>query len=82
MPYIEVNARIELDEHERLPANAGELNYAITMLIVEYMRTRNPNYQLLNEIVGVLECAKAEFQRRVVAPFEDTKIKANGDVYE
>lgn len=82
MPYIDSNARVELDEHERLPKDAGELNYAITMLIVKYMRPRNVTYSLLNEIVGVLESAKAEFQRRVVVRYEDEKIKLNGDVYE
>lgn len=82
MPYIDKNERVLLDEHERLPLNPGELNYVITKTIVKYMRGRNVNYALLNEIVGVLESAKAEFQRCVVAPYEDTKMKANGEVYE
>ena len=30
---------------------------------------------------GALECAKLEFARRIVAPYEDAKIKENGDVY-
>jgi hypothetical protein len=40
------------------------------------------NYKHINEIIGVLECAKQEFYRRVAAPYEDTKIQENGDVYE
>lgn len=31
--------------------------------------------------LGAVECAKLEFMRRVVAPYEDGKILANGDVY-
>jgi hypothetical protein len=31
--------------------------------------------------VGALEQAKDEFRRRVVHPYEDLKIKENGDVY-
>jgi hypothetical protein len=61
------------------------------------------NYALLCGVVGSLECARREFQRRrpddhltfdeavedaladfydnVVAPYEDTKIEQNGDVF-
>jgi len=31
--------------------------------------------------LGAIECAKLEFIRRVVSPYEDAKIVANGDVY-
>ena len=30
--------------------------------------------------MGVLECCKLEFYRRVAAPYEDIKIEENGDV--
>jgi hypothetical protein len=33
------------------------------------------------EAVGAIECCKLEFYRRVAAPYEDRKIKTNGDVY-
>jgi hypothetical protein len=35
----------------------------------------------MNDVVGALEGAKAEFQRIVVAPYEDKKMAENGDVY-
>ena len=35
----------------------------------------------LNAAIGVLECAKLELYRRVVAMYEDGKIKENGDVF-
>jgi len=38
-------------------------------------------YAHLNEVVGVLECAKLELYRRVVAPYEDQKMTESGDVY-
>lgn len=60
--------------------NAGELNYAITELILNYFRNKNKNYQAINDIVGALEGAKAEFQRKVVTPYEEEKIKENGDI--
>ena len=35
----------------------------------------------INELVGVLECAKIELYRRIAAPYEDDKSRINGDVY-
>ncbi len=57
---------------------AGLLNYAITRLLVGTFPV--PNYATHNAIIGVLECCKQEWYRRKVAPYEDQKIKENGDV--
>jgi hypothetical protein len=48
------------------------------MMTVEY-RERHFNAQ--REAIGALECCKLEFYRRVAVPYEDRKIKSNGDVY-
>ncbi len=85
MPYIDRAARDRLAS-SALPEGPGELNYAVTRLVDAYLsrlaesdgRTR---YAHLNEAIGVLECAKLELYRRVAAPYEDTKIAENGDVY-
>lgn len=82
MPYIKGGRRVHVcpavpDDVE----TAGELNYQFTMLVRAYVAARGLSYQTINDVVGALEGAKAEFQRRVVAPYEDTKIKENGDVY-
>jgi hypothetical protein len=79
MPYIDAEARRQVEKHG--PANAGELNYVLTRTVLAYMRRVGLRYQTINDIVGALEGAKAEFQRRVVAPYEDSKIHSNGDVY-
>jgi hypothetical protein len=55
----------------------GELNYVITRLLKGAYPLR---YFNLNRAMGVLECAKLEFYRRVVAPYEDIKISESGDV--
>ena len=47
-----------------------------------YLKKRGKSYTVLNEIVGVLEQVKDEFQRRVVHPYEDKKRMENGDVYQ
>lgn len=80
MPYILKSRRARLDEGRDAPRNAGELNYAITSLINEYYRYEG-GYASINDILGALEGAKLEFYRRVAAPYEDTKIEENGDVY-
>lgn len=80
MPYIEKSRRALVLRDG--PANAGELNYAITLVIRSYLKSKNLTYQTCNDIVGALEGCKVEFQRRVVAPYEDAKIHQNGDVYE
>ena len=55
----------------------GDLNYVVTKLLKEVYPLR---YYHINKAVGVLECIKLEFYRRVAAPYEDIKIKESGDV--
>lgn len=81
MPYIRQGLR-KLARTE--PADAGELNFAITTLIVDYLDSSSvngPRYRDFNEVMGVLECAKQELYRRMVAPYEDAAKDNNGDVY-
>ncbi len=55
----------------------GELNYVVTKILKEIYPLR---YFHINKAVGVLECIKLEYYRRVAAPYEDFKIKEAGDV--
>ena len=80
MPYIEQELREVLEKAD--PHFPGELNYVITQVILRYFRNRGAiSYSAINEVIGVLECAKLELYRRVAAPYEDKKIIQNGDVY-
>ena len=79
MPYIVKSHRARFNSRADVPRTAGELNYVITKTIMEYYY--NGGYQEINDVLGALEGAKLEFYRRVVAPYEDTKIEENGDVY-
>jgi hypothetical protein len=65
-----------------MPETAGELNYMISSLLDEYLTERGKNYASINEVIGMLECAKLELYRRVAAPYEDEKIDQNGDVFD
>jgi hypothetical protein len=80
MPYIRQEERIRA---AKLPETPGELNYAITMMVMDYLHANQYDltYTNLNAVVGALECAKFELMRRVIGPFEDAKCKQNGDVY-
>jgi len=93
MPYITQRKRAELDESIQLLANdinamklgednntEGNMNYAITKLLISVYGP-NWRYRHINDVVGVLECAKLEFYRRAAAPYETQKSFEEGDVY-
>jgi len=86
MPYIKKENRpyIVDDATEnivtQLVSNPGTLNFAITSLIHIYLRDKGKNYTNINEVIGVLECVKMEFYRRIAAPYENEKIEENGDI--
>jgi hypothetical protein len=65
----------------------GDLNYLITKIVDKYIQQqedihKGEHYQIYNSAIGALECAKLELYRRLIAPYEDIKIKQNGDVYD
>jgi hypothetical protein len=90
MPYIRQEERkcIDWATSGINCTNSGQLNYAITRLILNYLEDQKTRrlgetikYQDLNDVLGALEGAKLEFYRRFCAPFEDGKKDQNGDVY-
>lgn len=83
MPYIQNKDRFQLKPYTigRGAETQGELNFQITELIKDYMTRHILCYATINDILGACEGAKLEFYRRVAAPYEDKKIKENGDVY-
>jgi hypothetical protein len=88
VPYIKKEQRKIVDEKiihlaEAIKTcgvenRAGVLNYSISILLKELYNTK---YAEVNEAIGMLECTKQEYYRRIAAPYEDQKIKENGDVY-
>jgi len=78
MPYITGKDRAEVGDD---PRTAGELNYLISDIIGSYTRVKGISYATLNEVVGVMESAKTEYQRQIVAPYETLKIMENGDIH-
>lgn len=80
MPYIKKKQRNGFTGGG--PAlDAGELNYLLTLTVIEYVQDHGLSYKTLNDVSGALTECLAEFRRRVIAPYEDSKIAENGDVY-
>jgi len=79
-PYIKRSARQGVDDRG-VAQTAGELNYAITQLIIAYVDEHKLSYQTICDVSGATRGALTEFNRRVAAPYEDDKIFDNGDVY-
>ncbi len=81
MPYIKSERRVAIGRDVTMPKTSGELNFLFTEIIRDYIHYHGLNYQHINDVLGALEGAKQEFYRRIAAPYEDEKIKENGDVY-
>ncbi len=79
MPYVLNSRRVEL-ELTRHAETMGELNFLVTIEMLDYLDRHGLSYDTLNEIVGAVELAKQEFIRRIVNEYEDGKIDSNGDL--
>lgn len=87
MPYIKKQQRPAIDKlvdplinHLKslpLEDQDGSLNYAVTKTI---KRVYPQKYFHYNRALGVLTAITQELYRRVIGPYEDSKIKENGDV--
>ncbi len=84
MPYIKQTRRENinpaLNSLFTLDLNEGDLNYIFSMLIHNYIDINGLNYANCNNMIGVLECAKLELYRKLIAPYEDEKIQENGGI--
>jgi hypothetical protein len=78
MPYISEKER---PQAEYVPNTSGELNYAITKLMVNFVQRKGLSYTTINDCMGAVSGAGLEFYRRVAVPYEDNKCEENGDVY-
>ncbi len=86
LPYIKEENKVYFDA-VLLPlkrcaiANGAELNYLFAELLNQFFVTNSKNYSNLAQAISALECQKLELYRRVAAPYEDSKIESNGEVY-
>ena len=85
MPYIKNSEREAYEDiFDSSPINsktsAGNLNYVLTKLIVQYIGA-NPEYQRFCEVEGVLGHVSQELYRRRVVGYENKKMMESDDVY-
>jgi hypothetical protein len=90
MPYIKAEKRAKITpvvhgEAGRVEMRhigcAGDLNYAFTMLAIDYIKRQGLNYQNIADVLSSFDGASKEFYRRVASEYEDSKAAENGDVY-
>lgn len=87
MPYIKKEQRPAIDslvqpliEHLKslsVEDQDGSLNYAVTKIIKHVYPQK---YFHFNRALGVLTAITQELYRKIIGPYEDTKIEENGDV--
>lgn len=82
MPYVTKDRRPDLDMVVDLMSDVevianGDLNY---ILYAFCKRNIKPSYNNYKNFLGELNEAAEEIRRRLLAPYEDTKIIENGDV--
>lgn len=82
MPYIEPKRRVRMDQVVEFMKNFnvkadGGLNYILFKLCKE---TVTPGYNNYKNFIGELNECSNEIRRRFLSPYEDAKIKENGDV--
>lgn len=98
MPYIKEEERLELDLAIEFMVKAikeihtdlrnpndfasflGRINYCFSRVIGQLIGTIS--YGKIAMATGVLENVKQELYRRMASPYEDSKIKENGDIKE
>lgn len=78
-PYIPEERRRELEQSAQGPENTGELTWALYRACLDFLPD-TPRFADYSQVIAALECAKLEFYRRQVAPYEDGKITEHGDV--
>jgi hypothetical protein len=87
MPYIKPSPNREaIDPHVQPLSeninNVGDLNYAVTRLVLRYILAKGLNYEDVNAAMGVFVASMLEMYRRVGVTYESLKLFQNGDVLE
>ncbi len=82
MPYIKMDRRKQLEPILKMLSEYevkadGDLNYILFKYCKYYVK---PSYNNYKNFCGELNQCVTEIERRILAPYEDEKIKENGEV--
>jgi hypothetical protein len=84
MPYIRPDRRAAFDQAletlAREVQNEGELNYCIYKLSCMLIQRIGESYDNLSLCSSAMEHAKLEWYRKKLVPYEEEKIRQNGDI--
>jgi len=91
LPYLKYNDKEKVTDngglelknyYSKLSAQdfAGNLNYLNFWLIKNWIKENGKKYWIFALFVGTLVCCVLEVYRKLVAPYEEEKIKDSGDV--
>lgn len=91
MPYLKENFRALLEKqgltdliHYFVTLKdedaVGALNYIIFKLVGQRIALQGEKYHRYNGLLGAIGEAQCEIRRRLLTPYEDKKIKEEGDV--
>lgn len=86
MPYITQDRRMVFNEYvenlSSLIETPGDLNYLCFLLSKALAKHLGNNYTAHNAVIGALDSCKEEYRRRILNPYEDKKIKIEGDILD
>lgn len=84
MPYIKKELREGLDQPIKTLSNIiiskGELNYVICELVGQLILRYHLSYENITKWISAVNDAKYELNRRILDPYENTKIEENDDL--
>jgi hypothetical protein len=84
MPYTKQEDRAAIKETinflQEYIKSKGDLNYAICQLVGVLILRGKISYTTMSEWIDGVHDAETELRRRILEPYEDLKIKENGDV--
>lgn len=84
MPYIPDKEKREMDDviddSKMWISSKGDLNYFICELVGRLILDDKISYTKMSEWIDAVHDAECELRRRILDPYEDKKIKENGDV--
>ncbi len=93
MPYISKEEREQHDpcinnlftnlntmDNDRISGHLNYILFRLAKLLCNEQSGGKHNYARMAVVSSALSEAQAEFRRRIMAPYEDEKIKQNGDI--
>jgi len=92
MPYLNTDQKAEFEVHGEIKVLVayitslslkdfkGALNYLNFLIARTYLKVVGNSYYNISTVVNAVEDSAKELRRRLLDPYEDKKIKQNGDV--